>query len=317
MLQRIYGTAFATQQELDDYLKMLEEAEKRDHRKLGKDLDLFSLRRRSRPGAGALASQRRSGAHAHRGLLAAKSTYARRLRACLHAAHRPAGPLGAPAATSTSSPRNMYQPMDVEGAPYRIKPMNCPFHLLIYKSRMRSYREMPIRWAELGTVYRYERSGMLHGLIRVRGFTQDDAHILCYARAARQRDQSRSRFRAKHTQPVRLRRNTASIFRPGPSTTSVSREGWDKATAALRKRAGGQGARLQSRRGRRSVLRPQDRREDQRRAGRVRPVQHDPGRFQRAGALRSDLRRPGQCPAQADHDPPRAAGLAGTVLWRS
>lgn len=177
MLQRIYGTAFASQQELDDYLKMLEEAEKRDHRKLGRELDLFSLQEEAGPGLvfwhpkGALI---RTLIEDHWRAEHLKNGY--ELVVTPHIARQD---LWRTSGHLDFFNENMYQPMEVDEVPYLIKPMNCPFHLLIYKSRVRSYRELPIRWAELGTVYRYERSGVLHGLMRVRGFTQDDAHIMC------------------------------------------------------------------------------------------------------------------------------------------
>ncbi|NLN77326.1 MAG: threonine--tRNA ligase [Armatimonadetes bacterium] len=177
MLQRIYGTAFASKQELDDYLKMLEEAEKRDHRKLGRELDLFSLQEAAGPGLvfwhpkGALI---RTLIEDHWRAEHLKNGY--ELVVTPHIARQD---LWRTSGHLDFFNENMYQPMEVDEVPYLIKPMNCPFHLLIYKSRVRSYRELPIRWAELGTVYRYERSGVLHGLMRVRGFTQDDAHIMC------------------------------------------------------------------------------------------------------------------------------------------
>lgn len=177
MLQRIYGTAFASQEELDDYLKMLEEAEKRDHRKLGRELDLFSLQEEAGPGLvfwhpkGALV---RTLIENHWRSEHLKNGY--ELVITPHIARQD---LWRTSGHLDFFTENMYQPMDVDDTPYLIKPMNCPFHLLIYKSRVRSYRELPVRWAELGTVYRYERSGVLHGLMRVRGFTQDDAHIMC------------------------------------------------------------------------------------------------------------------------------------------
>lgn len=177
MLQRIYGTAFASKQELDDYLKMLEEAEKRDHRKLGRELDLFSLQEEAGPGLvfwhpkGALI---RTLIEDHWRAEHLKNGY--ELVVTPHIARQD---LWRTSGHLDFFNENMYQPMEVDEVPYLIKPMNCPFHLLIYKSRVRSYRELPIRWAELGTVYRYERSGVLHGLMRVRGFTQDDAHIMC------------------------------------------------------------------------------------------------------------------------------------------
>ena len=176
-LQRIYGTAFSSKQELEDYLKVLEEAEKRDHRKLGKELDLFSLQEEAGPGLvfwhpkGALVRKLIEDSwrdeHLANGYELVVTPHIARQDLWRTSGHL------------DFFTENMYQPMEVDGVPYLIKPMNCPFHLLIYKSRVRSYRELPIRWAELGTVYRYERSGVLHGLMRVRGFTQDDAHIIC------------------------------------------------------------------------------------------------------------------------------------------
>jgi threonyl-tRNA synthetase len=177
MLQRIYGTAFWTQDELDEYLRRLEEAERRDHRRLGKELDLFSIHEEAGPGL----------VHWHpKGALLRKliedfwrDEHLANGYELVMTPHIARGELWKVSGHEEFFAENMYEPMDVDGVPYRIKPMNCPFHLLIYKTRVRSYKELPIRWAELGTVYRYERSGVLHGLLRVRGFTQDDAHIIC------------------------------------------------------------------------------------------------------------------------------------------
>ncbi|MGQ9455771.1 MAG: threonine--tRNA ligase [Armatimonadota bacterium] len=177
MLQRIYGTAFPTQQELDEYLQRLEEAEKRDHRRLGKELDLFSIHEEAGPGL----------VHWHpKGALLRKliedfwrDEHLANGYELVMTPHIARSDLWRVSGHEEFFAENMYEPMNVDGVPYRIKPMNCPFHLLIYKTRVRSYKELPIRWAELGTVYRYERSGVLHGLLRVRGFTQDDAHIIC------------------------------------------------------------------------------------------------------------------------------------------
>lgn len=177
MLQRIYGTAFPTQEELDKFLLMIEEAEKRDHRKLGRDLDLFSLHDEVGPG---LVLWHPKGALVRK--LIEDYWRAEHLAngyELLCTPHIAKQELWRTSGHLDFFNENMYQPMEVEGEPYLIKPMNCPFHMMIYKTRVHSYREMPLRWAELGTVYRYERSGVLHGLLRVRGFTQDDAHILC------------------------------------------------------------------------------------------------------------------------------------------
>ncbi len=176
-LQRIYGTAFFTQKELDDHLLMLEEARKRDHRRLGPELDLFST---SEDLGGGLILWHPKGAR----IRAIIEQYWRERHwqggyDVLYTPH-----IGREILFQTSGHLDfykdgMYSPMDIDGQNYYMKPMNCPFHIQIYKSRMRSYRDLPLRWAELGTVYRYERSGTLHGLLRVRGFTQDDAHIFC------------------------------------------------------------------------------------------------------------------------------------------
>jgi threonyl-tRNA synthetase len=177
MLQRIYGTAFPTKEEMDEYLWRLEEAKKRDHRKLGTELDLFSVSEDVGPG------------------LILWHPKGGRIRVAIEdfwrKSHFDAGydivfspHVGKADLWETSGHlgfyrENMFSSMDVEGQEYFVKPMNCPFHIEIYKTRTRSYRDLPLRWAEMGTVYRFERSGVLHGLLRVRGFTQDDAHIFC------------------------------------------------------------------------------------------------------------------------------------------
>jgi threonyl-tRNA synthetase len=177
MLQRIYGAAFRTQAELDDYLQRLEEAQRRDHRRLGRDLDLFSFHEEYGPG---LVYWHPKGARVR--ALIEDFWRQEHYRAGYELVYTPH--IGRSTLWETSGhlgffAENMYSPMDVDGQEYYLKPMNCPFHIQIYKSQVRSYRELPLRLAELGTVYRYERSGVLHGLNRVRGFTQDDAHIFC------------------------------------------------------------------------------------------------------------------------------------------
>ncbi|MGQ9628163.1 MAG: threonine--tRNA ligase [Anaerolineae bacterium] len=177
MLQRIYGTAWPTKEELEAYLHRLEEIERRDHRRLGRELDLYSTQEIG--GAGLI--------YWHpKGALVReiienfwREEHRRRGYDILYTPHIGKIDLWKMSGHWDFYRENMYSPMDVEGVEYLIKPMNCPFAILIYKSRTRSYRELPLRWGELGTVYRYERSGVLHGLLRVRGFTQDDAHIFC------------------------------------------------------------------------------------------------------------------------------------------
>ncbi|MDD5645656.1 MAG: threonine--tRNA ligase [Candidatus Bipolaricaulis sp.] len=177
MLQRIYGTAFEKAKDLEGHLWKLEEAAKRDHRKLGKDLDLFSIHEEG--GAG-LVCWHPKGARLRRTI--EEFWYAEHDRAgyeIVTTPHIGKSDLWAISGHLGFYRENMYSPMDIDGVDYYIKPMNCPYQILIYKTRVHSYRELPLRMAELGTVYRYERSGVLHGLLRVRGFTIDDAHIIC------------------------------------------------------------------------------------------------------------------------------------------
>ncbi|UCG15035.1 MAG: threonine--tRNA ligase [Deltaproteobacteria bacterium] len=177
MLQRIYGTAFETGDELESYLKKLEEAAKRDHRKLGKSLDLYSIHEEA--GAG-LIYWHPKGAII-RNIIEDfwRREHAKRDYDMLYIPHIAKVDLWKTSGHWEFYQESMYPPIDIEGQGYVVKPMNCPGHILIYKTQLRSYRQLPLRWAELGTVYRWERSGVLHGTTRVRGFTQDDAHIFC------------------------------------------------------------------------------------------------------------------------------------------
>ena len=177
MLQRIYGTAYETQEDLDAYLERLEEAQKRDHRKLGKELDLFSFHeQQAGPG---LAYWHPKGAIIRRTIEDFwKDEHVKRGYQLVTTPHIAKSDLWKTSGHYSFFRENMFT-LDVEDQEYVLKPMNCPGHILIYQTKMRSYRELPIRYAELGTVYRYERSGTLTGMFRVRGFTQDDAHIFC------------------------------------------------------------------------------------------------------------------------------------------
>ena len=230
MLQRIYGTSFPTREELDAHLQKLEEIKRRDHRKLGKELDLFSSPDDTGPGLilwhpkGALVRLLIENfwrdSHVKHGYELIYSPHVARLELWETSGHL------------DYYKENMFAPMTVETGEYQLKPMNCPFHIMVYKSHLRSYRELPIRYGELGTVYRYERSGVLHGLMRVRGFTQDDAHIFCRP------DQVASEVRQvlDFTMFV-LRRFGFTEFalylstRPEKAVGSV--EKWDQATEAL------------------------------------------------------------------------------------
>jgi threonyl-tRNA synthetase len=177
MLQRIYGTAWTNPKDLAEYLAKLEDIERRDHRRLGKELDLFSIHEEAGPG---LIYWHPMGAR----IRVAIEDYWRKEHykggyEILYSPHIGRSWLWETSGHLQTYNENMYAPMRIDDNDYYIKPMNCPFHIMIYKSSLRSYRDLPLRWAELGTVYRYERSGVLHGLLRVRGFTQDDAHIFC------------------------------------------------------------------------------------------------------------------------------------------
>jgi threonyl-tRNA synthetase len=176
-MQRIYGTAFFSTKELDEYLKRLEEAKKRDHRKLGQELDLFSIQELAGPGLIFF--------HPKGGIIRKtledwmRDEYIKRGYSLVYTPHVARADLWKTSGHYNFYSENMFKRMELDDAEYQLKPMNCPFHILIYRDRLRSYRELPVRLGELGTVYRYERSGVMHGLLRVRGFTQDDAHIFC------------------------------------------------------------------------------------------------------------------------------------------
>jgi threonyl-tRNA synthetase len=177
MLQRIYGIAFWSKKDLKNYLQFLEEVKKRDHRRLGKELEFFTIDENVGPGLilwlprGAL----------YRKLLEdfLREEHYKRGYQFVYTPHVGRSVLWETSGHLEFYKENMFPPMEMDNETYYVKPMNCPFHIAIYKSRVRSYKELPLRFFELGTVYRYELSGVLHGLMRVRGFTQDDAHIIC------------------------------------------------------------------------------------------------------------------------------------------
>jgi threonyl-tRNA synthetase len=176
-LQRIYGTAWFTPREQDEFLKMLEEAKKRDHRKLGRELDLISIQELAGPG---LIFFHPKGALIRKQLEDwMRDQYLARGYDLVYTPHIARRQLWETSGHANFYSENMFVPMELDDAVYQLKPMNCPCHILIYANKQYSYRELPVRLGELGTVYRYERSGTLHGLLRVRGFCQDDAHIFC------------------------------------------------------------------------------------------------------------------------------------------
>ena len=177
MLQRLYGTAFATREELKQYQADLAEARRRDHRRLGKQLDLFSVH--DAIGAGLICWHPNGARIRHVIETFWREAHYANGYELLYTPH-----IGRAELWETSGHLDfyrdaMYAPLEIDGHENYVKPMNCPFHIQVYRTRPRSYRELPLRWAELGTVYRYEKAGVLHGLFRVRGFTQDDAHIIC------------------------------------------------------------------------------------------------------------------------------------------
>lgn len=176
-LQRIYGTAFFNKKDLDAYLARLEEAKKRDHRKLGQELDLFSIQDLAGPG---LIFFHPKGGRVRKIIEDwMRDQYLARGYSLVYTPHVMRRDLWKTSGHANFYSDNMFKPMELDDAEYQLKPMNCPGHILIYRDKMHSYRDLPVRLGELGTVYRYERSGVMHGLLRVRGFTQDDAHIFC------------------------------------------------------------------------------------------------------------------------------------------
>ena len=232
MLQRIYGTAWQTADELEQYLWRLEEAKRRDHRRLGRELDLFSVSEEVGPGLilwhpkGAiirvLVEDFSRQAHLENGYEWVFSPHIGRAHLWETSGHL------------DFYQESMYSPMDIEGEAYYAKPMNCPFHIQIYKSRTRSYRELPRRYAEYGTVYRYERSGVLHGLTRVRGFTQDDAHIFCRPDQVEEEISRALEFSLYVLRSVGLR-DFKAYLSTRPEKYVGDPADWDKATEALRR----------------------------------------------------------------------------------
>ena len=232
MLQRVYGTIWENKTDLDAYLKQLEEIEKRDHRRLGRDLDLYSTHEEA--GAG-LIYWHPNGARMR--TIVEDFWRMRHYQGGYEILYTPH--IGRSWLWETSGHldffrEGMYSPMDIDGQDYYLKPMNCPFHIMIYKTQRRSYRELPLRWAELGTVYRYERSGTLHGLLRVRGFTQDDAHIICTPDQIEDEILGVLRFSLALWKDFGFERVKAYLAtRPEKATGEQAR--WDQATESLRK----------------------------------------------------------------------------------
>jgi threonyl-tRNA synthetase len=231
MLQRIYGTAFNNLKDLKDYLNFLEEVKKRDHRKLGKDLDLFSL---SENVGGGLVLWHPRGALIRKTIEDFwRDEHQKNGYDFVYSPHVGRATLWETSGHLGFYRENMYSSMEVEGQEFYVKPMNCPFHIEIYKNKLRSYRELPLRYAELGTVYRFERSGVLHGLLRVRGFTQDDAHIFVAPEEMEQEVIRVLGFVVKMLKTFGFEEFTAYIATKPEKAVGDDRM-WEQATQALR-----------------------------------------------------------------------------------
>jgi threonyl-tRNA synthetase len=230
-LTRVYGTAWHDQADLDAYLHRLEEAEKRDHRKLGRELDLYSVH--EEVGAGLVFWHPKLGMVRHLIEQYWREEHLKRGYQFVYSPHISNERLFATSGHLENYSDLMYSPMDIDGQPYRVKPMNCPGHIKIYKTRKHSYRDLPMRFAELGTCYRYERSGVLHGMFRVRGFTVDDTHIFCTE------DQMADEVEGVLELTDRMMKDFGFTYecflatRPEDSSLGTD-EQWERATAALK-----------------------------------------------------------------------------------
>lgn len=231
MLRRIYGISFPSNKELNEYLAFLEEAKNRDHRKLAKDLDLFSINDEVGPG---LVLWHPNGAMI-RHLIEAywKEEHLRKGYKLVYTPHVGRSKLWETSGHLGFYSENMYAPMQIEEQDYYIKPMNCPFHIHIYNANHHSYRELPMKLGELGTVYRYERSGVLHGLMRVRGFTQDDAHIICTPEQMDEEVEKLIVFSLDMLKHFGFKEFMIYLSTQ-PEGSVGEKEDWDKATQSLR-----------------------------------------------------------------------------------
>jgi threonyl-tRNA synthetase len=234
MLTRIYAYAFASKAELEAHLKMLEEAEKRDNRRLGKELDLFSTHEEAGPGL--IYWHPKGGRFRVELENWWRTEHYKNGYEILFTPHIGKSWLWETSGHLGFYKGNMYSPMKIDEDDYYAKPMNCPFHIMIYKNSTRSYRDLPLRWAELGTVYRYERSGTLHGLMRVRGFTQDDAHIFCTPEQIESEILEVLRFSLFMLKTLGFKEINAYLStKPKGDGAVGSQERWDQATESLRK----------------------------------------------------------------------------------
>ena len=232
MLQRIYGTAWKTAEELEQHLWKLEEAGKRDHRRLGRELGLFSVS--DEVGPGLILWHPRGGMVRKIAEDYCRAEHEKGGYEFVYSPH-----IGKAGLWETSGHldwyrENMYAPLDIEGQQYFLKPMNCPFHIQIFKSQTRSYRDLPLRYAEWGTVYRFERSGVLHGLLRVRGFTQDDAHLFCRPDQMPEEIDRVLQFSLSILRAFGFQDFQAYLSTRNPAKAAGSPELWEAPTEALR-----------------------------------------------------------------------------------
>ncbi|MCK9531092.1 MAG: threonine--tRNA ligase [Gammaproteobacteria bacterium] len=231
MLQRIYGTAWSDKKALKEYLHRLEEAERRDHRRIGRDMDLFSIQEDA---GGGLVFWHPKGARIRRAIEDYwRDRHEKAGYELLFTPHIALENLWHTSGHTGFYRDSMYKPLEEDEQLYQLKPMNCPFHILVYKDRLHSYRELPFRWAELGTVYRHEMSGALHGLMRVRGFTQDDAHIFCREEQIESEIMAILDLTLSMLQDFGFHEYEINLS-TRPEQSVGSDEIWDKATAALK-----------------------------------------------------------------------------------
>ena len=232
MLQRIYGTAWDNPKALRQHLEWLKEVEKRDHRRVGKELDLFSVHEEAGPG---LIYWHPKGGRIRQEVEDYwRAVHRRDGYEILYTPHVGKSWLWETSGHLDFYKESMYTSMEMDKADYYAKPMNCPFHIMIYKTDVRSYRDLPLRWAELGTVYRYEKSGVLHGLLRVRGFTQDDAHIFCTPEQVEDEILEVLRFSLRMWDAFGFKELKAYLATK-PEKAVGADEDWDRALVSLRK----------------------------------------------------------------------------------
>ncbi len=315
MLQRIYGTAWESKAALAEHLHRLEEAEKRDHRKLATELDLLSFPHEL---GGGLAVWHPKGAIVRKLM----EDYSRQRHAnggyqFVYTPHLSNGKLFEKSGHLGFYKDGMYPPMEMDNGTYYMKPMNCPMHCLIFAARQRSYRELPMRLFELGTVYRYERAGTLHGLMRIRGFTQDDSHIFCTEDQMQDEIASLLDFVMSVLRAFGFEEFTANLSTKDPLKYVGRRRDVGEVHRCAPCRAREVRVAVQGQGRRRRVLRSEDRHRCSRRDRAHLAAQHDPTRLQPPRAVRARVRRRRQRPASSDHVAPRAVRFARAILRRA